>query len=86
MSERWNEAELGDLLAMLPRPPQAWTEAAAAIPALELAIEHLRLLGPADAELRADEVERLEQALREVGVEPTVELRDALRRRLDART
>jgi hypothetical protein len=84
MSGGWSEAELGDLLAMLPRPPKAWTEAAAAIPALEVAIEHLRVLGPMDVELRADEIERLETALRRAGVEPTVELREALRRRLDS--
>jgi hypothetical protein len=83
MTEPWSEAELGDLLAMLPRPPAAWTEAAAAAPALEMAIEQLRLLGPVDAELREREVDRLEQALRLAGVEPTVELRTALRRRLD---
>jgi len=85
MSEGWSEVELGDLLAVLPRPPQAWTEAAAAIPALEVAIEHLRLLGAMDAELRADEIERLEMALRQAGVEPTVELREALRRHLESR-
>jgi hypothetical protein len=84
MSEGWNEATLGDLLAMLPRPPAAWIEAAAAIPALEVAIEHLRVLGPMDVELRADEVDRLETALRQAGVEPTVELREALRRRIDS--
>jgi hypothetical protein len=83
MSEPWSEAELGDLLAMLPRPPAAWTEAAAAAPALAVAIEQLRLLGPADAELREHEVDRLEEALRLAGVEPTVELREALRRRID---
>jgi hypothetical protein len=82
MSRPWNEEELGELLAILRPPPPAWTEAAAAIPALETAIEQLRLLGAADAELRADEIEQLETSLRAAGFEPTEALRRVVRRRL----
>jgi hypothetical protein len=82
MTGRWDESELGDLLAALPRPPAAWTEAAASIPALDVAIEQLRLLAGADADLRQEEIDELERLLAERGVEPTPQLRAAIRHRL----
>jgi hypothetical protein len=82
MTGRWDESELGDLLGALPKPPAAWTEAAASIPALDVAIEHVRLLAGADAELRQEQVDALERLLAEQGVEPTPQLRAAIRHRL----
>ena len=79
----YDEERLAILLGYMRQPPRAWVEAAAALPALQRVIEDLLPRAEAEAEARALTIERLEQAFREAGHEPTRNLTAALRARLE---
>ncbi|HLY48526.1 MAG TPA: hypothetical protein VKR21_04965 [Solirubrobacteraceae bacterium] len=73
------EERLGELLTRLTPPPDAWVQAAAELPRARRAIEDLVELADRDRELRAALLADLEQALRDVGVEPRPRLMESLR-------
>jgi hypothetical protein len=77
-----SEERLGELVALLPPPPDGWVEAATELPRARSAIDELIVLANRDAEMRAAILADLEQALRGAGIEPRPQLVDSLRARL----
>jgi hypothetical protein len=75
----FTEERLGELLMRLTPPPEAWVQAAAELPRARRAIQDLVELADRDRELRAALLADLEQALRDVGVEPRPLLMESLR-------
>jgi hypothetical protein len=77
------EETLAKLLAMLPRAPEAWIQAAKELPAARAQIDGLVARAEQDAEYRRRVVQDLEQALLAEGIEASLALQRALARRLD---
>ena len=78
----YDEEKLGELLRMLPTPPEAWVRAAQELPAARAALDTLVARAEADAAERTRIVADLEAALVAEGVEPTSPVLDQLRERL----
>jgi hypothetical protein len=78
-----DEETLGRLVAALPPAPQAWVEAAAALPRTRRDAEQIVALAEADQEFRAAAIADLEAALRGAGYEPDRHLLEAIRERLE---
>ncbi len=81
---RYDEERLGDLLRRLPEAPAGWVQAAKELPAARAAMDSLVARAEGDAELRRRLLQNLEQAVADVGVEPSSPLIDELRARLSA--
>ncbi len=79
----YEETELGELLGALRPAPAAWVEAAKQRPRIERGVHQILALAEADAEFRASLIEDLEAAARQAGVEPSRELVEAVRERLE---
>jgi hypothetical protein len=79
---RYDEQRLAELIRMLPPAPQAWVEAAAARPAMLIAVDHVIALAETDAGFREELIADLESAMQRAGVEPRPEVADAVRSRL----
>ncbi len=77
-----SEERLGELIALLPPPPEGWVEAATELPRARSAIDRLIVLAQRDRKMREAILADLEQALRGVGVEPRPPLMESLRSRL----
>ena len=77
--DRYDEEELGELLAMLPPAPAGWVQAAQELPLARLGLDALVARARADAAFRTRLFADLEAALAEAGYEPTDELIDAVR-------
>jgi hypothetical protein len=78
----YDEEKLGELLRMLPTPPEAWVRAAQELPAARAALDTLVARAEADAAERTRIAADLEAALVAEGVEPTSPVLDQLRERL----
>jgi hypothetical protein len=78
----YDEEKLGELLRMLPTPPEAWVRAAQELPAARAALDTLVARAEADAAERTRIVADLEAALVAEGIEPTSPVLDQLRERL----
>jgi hypothetical protein len=79
-----SEESVAELIALLPPPPRGWVEAAIELPSARAAIDELAARATADQEARQAILADLEEALRDVGVEPRPQLVKALRYRLSA--
>ena len=79
----YDEERIGRLLGELPRPPEAWIRAAQELPVIRGSLDDLVARAMADAELRAQVLGSLEDALRREGVEPGRRNVAALRARLE---
>lgn len=75
---------VAELLRALPPAPDAWVEAAKALPAARAGLDDLVDRARADATTRAELLANLEAALAQEGLEPRASLVDLLRRRLEA--
>jgi len=78
----YDEEKLGELLRMLPSPPEAWVRAAQELPAARAALDTLVARAEADTAERDRIVADLEAALAAEGVEPSSPLLAELRERL----
>ena len=78
----YDEERLGELLRLLPAPPEGWVRAAQELPSARAAMDTLIALAEADAAERKRIVADLETALAAEGVEPTSPLLAELRERL----
>ena len=78
----WNEERLAELLALLKPPPTGWIEAAAELPRLRVVLDDIVSRAEADAELRQALIADLEATLAREGVEPTPQIVDEVRKRL----
>jgi hypothetical protein len=78
----YNEERLGELLRLLPAPPDAWVRAAQELPAARATIETLVARAEADAAERTRIVADLNAALAAEGVAPSSPLLDELQTRL----
>ncbi len=79
---RSDDIELAALIRSLPPAPEAWVEAAKQIPATRRDLDRLLPMIEQDAELREAMTRDWEAALNSVGVEPSPQLAEALRRSL----
>jgi hypothetical protein len=77
--DRYDEEELGELLALLPPAPAGWVRAAQELPLAKLGLDALVARARADTEFRTHLVADLEAALADAGFEPSAELIDAVR-------
>ena len=75
----YDEEKLGELLRMLPTPPEAWIRAAQELPTARAALDSLVARAEADSAERERIVADLEAALAAEGVEPTSPLLAELR-------
>jgi hypothetical protein len=78
----YDEERLGELLRLLPAPPEGWVRAAQELPSARAAMDTLIARAEADAAERKRIVADLETALAAEGVEPTSPLLADLRERL----
>jgi hypothetical protein len=78
----YDEEKLGELLRMLPTPPEAWVRAAQELPAARAALDTLVARAEADAAERTRILADLEAALVAEGIEPTSPVLGQLRERL----
>jgi hypothetical protein len=78
----YDEERLGELLRLLPAPPEGWVRAAQELPSARAAMDTLIARSEADAAERKRIVADLETALAAEGVEPTSPLLADLRERL----
>ena len=78
----YDEERLGELLRLLPAPPEGWVRAAQELPSARAAMDTLIARAEADAADRKRIVADLETALAAEGVEPTSPLLAELRERL----
>jgi hypothetical protein len=78
----YDEERLGELLRLLPAPPEGWVRAAQELPSARAAMDTLIARSEADAAERKRIVADLETALAAEGVEPTSPLLAELRERL----
>lgn len=78
----FDERRVAELLAALPPAPEAWVNAAKALPMARREIDQLVALARADAALREATLADLEGALRARGVEPRAALLESLRSKL----
>jgi hypothetical protein len=78
----YDEERLGELLRLLPAPPEGWVRAAQELPSARAAMDTLIARAEADAAERKRIVADLETALAAEGVEPTSPLLAELRERL----
>jgi hypothetical protein len=79
-----SEERLAQLIALLPPPPLGWTEAAIELPRARAAIDELVARASIDQAARHAILADLEEALRDVGVEPHPRLVKTLRFQLSA--
>ncbi len=79
---RFAEERLAELLRLLPPAPRGWVEAAQELPFARRGIDRIIARAEADARFRELLVADLEAAFAQEGVEPDVELVEAVRRRL----
>jgi hypothetical protein len=79
-----SEESVAELIALLPPPPRGWVEAAIELPRARAAIDELAARATADQAARQAIFADLEEALRNVGVEPRPHLVQTLRYRLSA--
>ena len=79
-----DEEKLGELLRLLPTPPDAWVRAAQELPAARAALDTLIARAEADAAERARIVVDLEAAFAAEGIEATAALLAEARARLSA--
>jgi hypothetical protein len=80
-----DEETLARLLAVLPPAPEAWVEAAAALPQTRRDADRIVALVEEDERFRAEAIDDLEAALRGAGFEPHERLLAAVRERLERR-
>jgi hypothetical protein len=80
-----DEAELADLLAMLPPAPAAWVAGAQELPAARRELEHLVALAELDAQVARALRENLDAALAQRNIALPVALRRELSERLRER-
>ena len=78
----YDEQRLGELLAALPAPPEAWVRAAQELPLLRAQADEIVARAEADAEFRARLLADLEAALAAEGYDPRERLLEELRLRL----
>ena len=78
----YDEESIARLLRELPRPPEAWIQAAQELPTARAALDGLVQRALADAELRRTVLADLGAALRQEGLEPNRPSVAALRARL----
>lgn len=79
-----SEEHVAELIALLPPPPRGWVQAAIELPRTRSAIDELAARATADQAARQAILADLEEALRDVGVEPRPQLVRTLRYRLSA--
>lgn len=77
-----SEERLGELIALLPLPPEGWVQAAIALPRAREAIDELAVRAGAGHREREEILADLEAALRGAGVEPRPRVVETLRMRL----
>lgn len=77
--DRYDEEQLGELLALLRPAPTGWVQAAQELPLARLGLDAIVERARADAAFRRVLLADLEAALAEAGYEPTDELIDAVR-------
>ena len=77
-----DEEHIASQLRRLPRPPEAWIEAAAELPVIRRSLDDLVQRARADVVERRRVLSDLEAALRQEGVEPTPGAVAALRARI----
>lgn len=65
----YDEERIGELLRLLPEPPQAWVRAAQELPLASAEVDQIVARAEQDAEFRARLVADLEAALRAEGYE-----------------
>jgi hypothetical protein len=79
---RFAEERLAELLRLLPPAPRGWVEAAQELPSARRGLDRIVARAEADARFRELLIADLEAAFAQEGVEPDVELVEAVRRRL----
>jgi hypothetical protein len=80
----YDEERMGELLRLLPPPPEGWVQAAQELPTARSALDGLVSRAEADAELRQRILANLEAAMAAEGVEPSSALLAELRTRLSS--
>ena len=80
----YDEERFGELLRLLPAPPQAWVRAAQELPQARAEVDRIVARAEQDAAFRARLVADLEAALRAEGYEAGSSLLAAVRIRLKA--
>jgi hypothetical protein len=80
----YDEQHLGELLRLLPPAPAGWVEAAQELPQARAGLDAIVERAEQDAAYRDAALGRLEDVLRESGVEPRRGIVEHLRKRLDA--
>ncbi|MEK6276255.1 MAG: hypothetical protein AABM30_13125 [Actinomycetota bacterium] len=78
----YSEETLATLLRTLPRPPEAWVQAAQEIPLAHRGLDDIVERARADVAFRDALIADLEQALEAAGFEPDPALAEAVRNRL----
>jgi hypothetical protein len=81
MTRSYDEERLGELLRLLPPPPEGWVRAAQELPAARRSLDEIVARAEADLEFRKALIADLEVALQQAGYEPDLRLVSELRQR-----
>jgi hypothetical protein len=81
MTRSYDEERLGELLRLLPPPPEGWVRAAQELPAARRSLDEIVARAEADLEFRTALIADLEVALQQAGYEPDLRLVSELRQR-----